>query len=556
MSLGMLRSLLSIGDRVKRRLFNVNVSNPLEVPIPENLDEAVKAHPHLQDYLSKLKSKPAYAKRLNLADSFSLQNVIYPVGQGIFIHVNLTGGERRYNVIEPARPPPWMLEKIETWIARVIADKGIEFEESEKAKIIISCFNEALKKSKIKLGKADRDRLLYHLLREKIGHGFLDPFLLDEWLEDIGIPGAGPIFVYHRIYGYLESNRSISKDDIDKLLRSIAERYGKVLSYANPIIDIHLPDGSRLNVVFGEDISLRGSNFTIRKFAKEPISVAHLVRWNTLTAEMAAYMWMLIDVGISFFVCGETASGKTTTLNALTAFIKPDSKIVSIEETPEVRLPHKNWVREVTRLHTGSPVTMFDLVKAALRQRPDYIIIGEIRGEEGRVAFQAIATGHPVISTMHAGHLGQLFQRLTSDPINVPKTQIDGLNLTIFQARIERHGKFIRRVTSVNEILGFNANTGRLMFLPSFLYDADEDKLHFIGSSFLLETKVLPFRGWGKDRLNELYDEINMRAAIIEFLAKKHPSYFDVFRAVIEVERRGLDVVYRRVKAGKAPWEG
>ncbi|RLE40392.1 hypothetical protein DRJ16_07205, partial [Candidatus Woesearchaeota archaeon] len=146
-------------------------------------------------------------------------------------------------------------------------------------------------------------------------------------------------------------------------------------------VDIHLPDGSRFNVVFGDDISLKGSNFTIRKFPKEPISVAHLIGWNTFSAEFAAYMWMLLEVGISAFICGEIASDKTTTLNALTGLIRPDSKIVSIEETPEVNLAHKNWVRELTRLHSGSVVSMFDLLKAALRQRPDYIIVGEIRGE-------------------------------------------------------------------------------------------------------------------------------------------------------------------------------
>ncbi len=544
-----------IFKRSKKFKIRRDVDNPLDAPIPESLDEAIKLYPHLKAYVDELDDEPTYFKRLDPTIQLNKPSIIYPVGQRIFIHIDMMGGRRKYNVIEPPRPPRDLIDKLETSIARIIAEKEIDFNESDKLYVIINFFEDAVRKSKLKLSSEVKRNLLYYFLREKIGHGFLDPFLLDEWLEDIGIPGAGPIFIYHKLFGYLESNVVIGKEDIDWFLRSIAERYGKVLSYANPIIDIHLADGSRLNVVFGEDISLKGSNFTIRKFSKEPISVAHLVRWKTFTAEMAAYMWMLIDVGISFFVCGETASGKTTTLNALTAFIKPDSKVVSIEETPEIRLFHKNWVRELTRLHTGSPVTMFDLVKAALRQRPDYIIIGEIRGEEGRVAFQAIATGHPVVSTMHAGNLGQLFQRLTSDPINVPKTQIDGLNLAIFQARIERGGKFIRRVTSVNEILGYNASTGKLMILPSFIYDADRDQLMFLGSSFLLETKVLPFRGWSRSRLDELYEEMKIRAEIIRFLADKHPSYVDVFKTVIAVERFGLDEVYKKIRAGRLPWE-
>jgi len=312
---------------------------------------------------------------------------------------------------------------------------------------------------------------------------------------------------------------------------------------------------SRFNIVYGEDISLKGSNFTIRKFPEEPISVAHLIKWGTLSPELAAYLWMLFDVGVSAFVCGETASGKTTTLNALACFINSDSKIISIEETPEINIFHKNWIREVTRIHTGAQVTMFDLLKAALRQRPDYIIVGEIRGEEGRVAFQAIETGHPVLSTMHAGTLGQLFQRLTSHPIDVPKTHIDGLNLAIFQARMERGKKFIRRVTSINEIIGYEPDEARLNYLPTFIYDSDMDNLRFMGSSFHLETKVLTFRGWGKERLRELYDEMKARAEILSFLSENFPKYTDVWKTVIEVRNKGVWEVYRKVKEGQVPWK-
>ncbi|RLF17769.1 MAG: flagellar protein FlaI, partial [Thermoprotei archaeon] len=308
------------------------------------------------------------------------------------------------------------------------------------------------------------------------------------------------------------------------------------------------------NIVFGEDISLKGSNFTIRKFAKEPISVAHLIRWGTMSAELAAYLWMLIDVGISGLICGETASGKTTTLNALTAFIRHDAKVVSIEETPEVRLFHRNWVREVTRLHTGSPVTMFDLLKAALRQRPDYIIVGEVRGEEARIMFQAIETGHPVLSTMHAGNMRQMIQRLTSDPINVPKTHINSLNIALFQARIEREGKLLRRVISVNEIIGYDPSGDRIIYIPTFIYDADRDTQYFTGASYLLENLVLQYRGWGRNRLPDLYRELEMRKEILLFLAEKRPSYIDVFKTVIEVNRRSIEAVYRSIKEGRIPW--
>ena len=526
---------------------------PFKRTVCETLEEALTEHPYLKDYLDTLPEKPKYVLNLDLEEYEKGTNLLYPLGLGIYAHIDVGGEIGKYNLIEPEKPDRQLLDIIEAAVARLIGDK--EYKE-QRENVLASLFRQAVKRKMVKIPKnKDEGAVLYHFLREKIGHGFIDGFLADPWLEDVSIPGAGKVFVYHKMFGHLETNIDVSIDEINRLLRNISERYGKVLSYTHPIIDIHLPDGSRFNIVYGEDISLRGSNFTIRKFPKEPISVAQLIRWKTFSPELGAYLWMLFEVGISAMVCGETASGKTTTLNALTGFINSDSKIISIEETPEVNLFHKNWIREVTRLHTGVPVTMFDLLKAALRQRPDYIIVGEIRGEEGRVAFQAIETGHPVLSTMHAGTLGQLFQRLTSHPIDVPKTHIDGLNLTVFQARMERGKRFIRRVTSVNEIIGYESEEGRLNYLPTFIYDSDLDRLRFMGSSFHLETKVLTFRGWGKERLRELYDELKARAEILNFLAENFPRYTDVWKTCIAVREKGIWGVYRRVKEMRVPWE-
>jgi flagellar protein FlaI len=519
----------------------------------ENLESAMKEHPYLAAYIKDLPEAPKYTVNLDQEHFEEEVNVLYPLGLGIYAHITVGGENSRYNLIDPAKPEHKLLDEMEAAVARLVEDK--EYGE-QKEKILASLFRRAIKSKMVKIPKGtDENILLYHFLREKVGHGFLDGFLADPTLEDISIPGAGNVFVYHKMFGQLESSVEVTHDAINNLLRNISERYGKVLSYSHPIIDIHLPDGSRLNIVFGEDISLRGSNFTIRKFPKDPISVAQLIKWHTFTAELAAYLWILFEVGISAIICGETASGKTTTLNALTGFINSDSKIISIEETPEIRVYHKNWIREVTRLHTGVQVTMFDLLKAALRQRPDYIIVGEIRGEEGRVAFQAVETGHPVLSTMHAGTLGQLFQRLTSHPIDVPKTHIDGLNLAIFQARMERGKKFIRRVVSINEVIGYEPEEARLNYLPAFMYDADMDQFRFLGSSYHMESKVLAFRGWGKERLKELYDEVQVRAEILNFLAENFPSYSDVWKTVIAVRNEGVWTVHRRIKEMKVPWK-
>ena len=533
-----------------------------EVKIPETLEEAIEKHPYLAEYIRKHNIEPFYitdpssmGTEADLMSAAFVLDIIYPLERGIFIHIKAGGEIGQYNIIEPEKPSREVLDQIERVIAKLISEKTIVAESiEEKERVITRLFNEAVAKKQLDLPEDKRAYYLYHFLRERIGHGFIDIFLADPWLEDISVPGAGHIYVYHKFFGPLESNIEIQKEDVDFILRSIAERYGHVLSFSHPIIDIHLPDGSRFNVVFGDDISLKGSNFTIRKFPKEPISVAHLIGWKTFSAEFAAYMWMLFEVGISAFICGETASGKTTSLNALTGLIRPDSKIVSIEETPEVNLAHKNWVREVTRLHSGSVVSMFDLLKAALRQRPDYIIVGEIRGEEGQIAFQAIETGHPVLSTFHAGDLQTLFQRLTSPPINVPKTHINGLNLAIFQNRIKRGLRLVRRVLSVNEIISYDPGNGSLNYFPAFVYDPDADRLRFRGSSIFLEAKILPYRGWGTDKLPELYRELQMRAEILQALSEKSPKFRSVWNTIIETERVGVEKVYSMVKEGKMPW--
>ena len=526
-----------------------------EEKTPETLEEALEKYPYLATYLEGLDKKPKFVKNLESGFKFEEDNVLYPLGLGIFIHVSLGKEVGKYNIIEPEKPDKSVLAKVEEAIASLL-DEKVDIREENRREVLVELFWRAMKKRRVRIPKGEEVKVLYHFLREKIGHGFLDAFLADPWLEDISIPGEGKIFVYHKFFGSLETNLEVSKGEIDQFLRSLAERYGKVLSFSHPIIDIHLPDGSRLNIVFGEDISLKGSNFTIRKFSKEPVSIAHLIAWNTLSAEMAAYLWMLLEVGISCLFCGETAAGKTTCLNAAACFIKPDAKVVSIEETPEVNIPHKNWVREITRLHTGSEVTMFDLLKAALRQRPDYIIVGEIRGEEGRIAFQAIETGHPVLSTMHAGDLQQLFQRLTSHPILVPKTHIDGLNLAVFLNRIKRGKRLVRRVTAVNEIIRYDARKGSLNFLPVFVYSPDEDRLNFIGSSFLMEMRVLPYRGWDKGRVAELYEEMRVRAEILRYLSEHYPRYSHVWKTVVEAENRGVRWVYERVMRGETPWLG
>jgi archaeal flagellar protein FlaI len=312
-------------------------------------------------------------------------------------------------------------------------------------------------------------------------------------------------------------------------------------------VDAVLPDGSRINIIYGIDVSKRGSNFTIRKFSPVPLSIIELVEGGSMNWEMAAYLSIVIQDGMNVFVSGETASGKTTLINALTTFVPPNAKIVSIEDTPEVQVPHHNWIRGVTRESAksseASSVTMFDLLKAALRQRPNLIIIGEIRGAEGAIAFQAMQTGHACMATFHAATVTKLIQRFTGNPINVPKSYIDNLNVVVTCAAVRLpDGKTGRRVTGINEIIAYDSISDSFSFMQSFLWNSVNDSFAFKGynNSNLLEYKIAPKRGLPTDRRREIYNLIKKRATILQRLKEQNiTDFYDVYAVLSKAYRDG-----------------
>ena len=353
------------------------------------------------------------------------------------------------------------------------------------------------------------------------------------------------MFLEHKIFQSLACDFGFdTKETLNEFALWLSERAGKQATHRNPIVDTILSDGSRLNLVYGEDVSMKGTNFTIRKFSPAPLAVSKLISFGTMDATLAAYLWMLVKEGMNLFVCGETASGKTTTLTAITAFIKPTSKIVSIEETPEVQLPHENWIREVTRSsqREESTVGMFELLKSALRQRPNYIIVGEIRGVEGNIAFQAMMTGHPVLSTFHSSSVQKTIQRLTGNPILVPKTHITNLNAIVIQNAIyDATGRMKRKVTSVNEIVGYNPNSDSFSFIEAFHWEPGEDKFFFRaeGNSYLLEEKIGRTRGYSSGELSIIYDELKARADFLRKLTDENVSdYQEFFKRIVDADKK------------------
>ncbi len=311
-------------------------------------------------------------------------------------------------------------------------------------------------------------KIYYYVIRDTVGYGPIDALMKDENIEDISCDGVGrPIYVWHRRYESIPTNiRFTSDEELDSLVIKLAHKAGKHVSVAFPIVDAILPGGHRLAATYKREVSMSGSTFTIRKFREKPLSIIDLLKGGTMSPDLAAYLWLAMEFKMTGLIMGVTGSGKTTTLNALTTLFRPTIKVVTIEDTPELRLTLENWVQLAARPSYGlesrrGEITLYDLVKVSLRYRPDVIIVGEVRGEEAKVLFQALATGHGGITTIHAESIDAAVKRLTSPPMDIPPSYIPLMNFALVVKRIRLQNpdgtyRVVRRVTDVWEIRDYN----------------------------------------------------------------------------------------------------
>src|SRR2546428_6881499 len=340
----------------------------------------------------------------------------------------------------------------------------------------------------VELHPVSKERILYYVIRDFIRFGPIDVTMIDTQVEDISCDGVNvPFYIYHRKYGSIPSNlRFESAVELDSFVIWLAQRCGKHISVAQPMLDATIPDGSRLQATLGMHVTKRGSSFTIRRFRENPFTPLDLVRFKTMSPEMMAYLWLSIENGQSMLICGGTASGKTTTLNAILLFIPPQMKIVSIEDTRELNLPHENWVPLLTRAgfggrvaSTGKPageIDMFDLLTAALRQRPQYMMIGEVRGPEAFVVFQAMATGKSAYTTFHADDVQAMVHRLENDPINLPRALVAALDIVLLQAQVKVGTDMTRRVKAIVEVVGTDPESNAEGRRPGSREEASQDQ--------------------------------------------------------------------------------
>lgn len=492
---------------------------------------------HLERYRARTGRTPvvlASAAELKPA----AEDVAYPIGPAAWAHVRRENGQWCYDLVEPELGEAGLAEvvRLRERVAAEAAKQGDRAREGTLHEALLAILR------RVRRG-ADpaSDPVANRLLQDMAGYGPLDALLRDVHLEDIHVVGTNPVYVIHSLFGMMPTNVRFHEPlELVRFLRLLCERLGRPVSDSTPIVDAVLPDGSRLNLVYSEDVSRRGASISLRRGNDAPFSITRLIQLNTLTAEAAAYLWICLQQGMSMFLCGEAACGKTSTLNALLPFIDPRGKIYSAEDTPEVRPPHQVWQRLLTR-ETGPPeghVKMFDLLRAALRSRPDYIVVGEIRGAEGAVAFQAMQTGHATLATFHATDATTLVQRLGAAPMSVPLTFIDNLNVALFQESRLVGGRRVRRVTRLVEIA--NSSPEGVVAIPVFSYDIQDDLLRFQGlnNSHILERKIAPLLGMEDTR--EIYGVLERRARILQEMADRNiVDSTEVARIFMEVAVRG-----------------
>jgi flagellar protein FlaI len=384
----------------------------------------------------------------------------------------------------------------------------------------------------IQLHPTSKEKITYYLKKHFLGFGKLDPLMKDPNIEDISCDGSQtPVFLYHRKEGSLRSTVIFEdEDELSAFVVRLSQKCGKHISIANPMLDATMPDGSRIQMTLSDEVTTRGSTFTVRKFKEDPLSPADLISFHTMSSEMTAYMWMAVEYGANALIAGGTAAGKTSLLNAIASFIPREAKIVSIEETREINLPHSNWIPGVARSGFGEVVgdklvgeiDMYDLMKAALRQRPEYILVGEIRGKEAYVLFQAMATGHTTYSTVHADSAKSLIHRLEGKPINIPRIMLQALDIVCIQVISKVGSKRVRRTKTIIEIIDIDPETKEILTNEVFHWNPIEDKFVYSGKSYILER----IRVEKNLNLSQITQELRNRAMLLDWMNNRQVKGF------------------------------
>jgi flagellar protein FlaI len=454
-----------------------------------------------------------------------------------------------YHVVEPT------LDSFESELLGALYDDvrnpllyGEETADDESAeRVLMEELRDRLEEYGVEVDMAGFYRLFYYLWRRFRGFGKIDPLMNDPNIEDISCDGYGlPLYAYHEDYQDVETNVSFGEEELDSFVIQLAQQSGRHISVGNPVVETTLEDGSRAELALGEEVTPRGSAFTIRKYSEEPFTPIDLLRFGTYNLHQMAYLWMAIEHNKNIIFAGGTASGKTTSMNAISMFIPPRSKLITIEDTRELALYHDNWLSSVTRerLDEAANITMYDLLRSSLRHRPEYIIVGEVRGEEAITLFQAMNTGHTTLSTMHADSVQTVINRLENEPINVPRPMVQSLDVLVVQTLARFGGERVRRASELAEIEGIDQRTGELDYAGAYTWNATDDT--FREGNRNLMDEIRRERGWSKQ---ELLREMRRRRRFLKYLWDEGVTQYRQFTAMVNRYYADPDRVMDRIDA-------
>ncbi|MEE9490419.1 MAG: type II/IV secretion system ATPase subunit [Thermoplasmata archaeon] len=546
------RGVFSALDAVKRGYFNkllgkkgIKVLSPMVSAVEEKTMGRVTTIPKIS------KKDLTEIEILPMIEGYSYVRINY----------DTRANEYTYEVIEPKLLPE---EEDILEVLKEILVESLETIEEEDERVketyLRRIVDGLLRELGVSLHPISKERIMYYVLRDFIRYGPIDVVMIDVNVEDISCDGVDiPFYIYHRKYGSIPSNlRFDDEGELDSFVVWLAQRCGKHISVAQPMLDATVPDGSRLQATLGKHVTKRGSSFTIRRFRENPFTPLDLLRFKTLNDEMMAYLWLAIENGQSMLICGGTASGKTTTLNAILLFIPPQMKIVSIEDTRELNLPHDNWVPTVTRAGFGTrskitgksmgEIDMFDLLTSALRQRPQYLMVGEVRGTEAYVVFQAMATGKSAYTTFHAEDVQAMVHRMENDPINLPRALVSALDVVLMQAQVKVGTDMTRRVKSLTEFIGVDPESDELITNTAYSWNPADDTFNYSGHSYVYE-KISIARNWSQKRMEQ---EVRRRIGLFKYMSKIGLDKHTDVAKLVSSYYKDPDAVYKKAQEALA----
>ena len=467
----------------------------------------------------------------------------------VHIHWNEKESELMYEIEEPelSQEENENLREIISAMRNIINFEGLV---EKKPDVLLDYIDRKLKVLVAELGISfsyeSYKKIYYYLCRDFIGFNEIEPLLQDYFIEDIECNGVGsPVYIVHRVYRNMRTNLSFKGlGHLGSFVEKLAQKCGKYISYANPILDGSLPDGSRVNATYTKDITSRGPTFTIRKFTKTPWTPPQLLEFRTLSPEMLAYLWLLVEYKMNILITGGTSSGKTTLLNAIAFFIPPEARVVSIEDTRELNLPRENWLPSVVRAATGlkniGEVDLFALLKSSFRQNPDYVVVGEVRGKEAYVLFQGMASGHSSISTIHADSVDTVIKRLETPPIELSPTLVNVLDCVCVITHAIVNKEETRKLKEIVEILNVDPD-GIARTNTPFVWNPADDQFYFKSDSQIF-AKISQRYGLAKE---ELAKEFRRRVQLIYTLHKNRVFGFNRVQEIINKYHKKPEEILR-----------